>query len=162
MPKVLVLGIGNVLMGDDGIGVHVVNELFREKLPDEVEVIDGGTLGISLLPLIVDAKALIIVDAIDADLQPGEMVEVSLNISHMAAKEAMMNRAAPLSLHEFDIWQTLHAAQLLGKCPEKVLLIGIQAGSIKPSCEISPALSERMGEYVAAVKEACLKLSTDV
>lgn len=158
MPKVLVLGVGNILMGDDGIGVHIVNELMREKLPDGVEVVDGGTLGISLLPLICDAEALIIVDAIDAELQPGEMVEMWFDTSHAVGEEANMHRKTPLSLHELDIWRTLSAAQLLGKCPEKVLLIGIQVGSIKPSCEISHTLRERLGEYVALVKGACLRL----
>lgn len=160
MPEILVLGIGNILMGDDGIGVHIANKLLQEKLPDGVKVIDGGTLGISLLPLICGAKTLIIVDAIDAGLQPGEMMEVWFDTPHTAAKEVMVHRTAPLSLHEFDIWQALGTAQLLGKCPKKVALIGIQVGSIKPLCELSPNLRERMDEYVAFVKDACLRLSS--
>lgn len=152
------IGIGNILMGDDGIGVHVVNELLRAGLPNWIEVVDGGTHVFSLLPLISDAEILVIIDAIDAGLCPGEMIKVWLDAPKIA-EQAKMKRLGQLSLHEVDIWQTLSAAKLLGKCPKNVLLIGIQVGSIEQSCEISPNLSERMDEYVASVRDACLKLS---
>lgn len=161
MPKVLVIGIGNILLGDDGIGVWLANELSGSNLPEDVDIIDAGTLGINLLPLIGDAEKLIIIDAIDAGLKAGEIVEIPIYRQTESHRHILMEEDLPkspmLSLHETNIFDALKAAQLVGKLPKEVLLIGIQIASLKPSCGLSPELKGRMKKYVEAIRQICLR-----
>lgn len=146
MPKVMVLGLGNLLMGDDGIGVHIANELRKHPLPEGVEVIDAGTGGISCLSIIEDADILILIDAVDIGTAPGEMVE-------LPAEEVMKSeRASPISLHEFGVADMLAFAEMVRTRPMRTMFIGIQIASLKPADEPSHVLKERMDAYVDAVK----------
>lgn len=153
MAKVLIVGVGNILMGDDGIGVHVANEVSKSALPDGVEVVDAGTLGLAVCPLLENADALIIVDAVDFGMQPGEMIKIPVE------ELSRHDKHTPLSLHEFDIFHALEMIELSTGRKINATLIGIQISSIKPSLEISPQLAMRMDEYVMAVKRTAMRLS---
>ena len=153
MAKVLIVGVGNILMGDDGIGVHVVNEVSKSGLPEGVEIVDAGTSGLAASPLLENAESLIIVDAVDSGMQAGDVVKIQV-------KELLKDdHRAPLSLHEFDIFHALKMIELTTGKEINATLIGIQIHSIKPSLEISPQLAERMDEYVMAVKQTAMMLS---
>ncbi|MFA4015347.1 MAG: hypothetical protein RUDDFDWM_000427 [Candidatus Fervidibacterota bacterium] len=153
MAKVLIVGVGNILMGDDGIGVHVVNEVSKSGLPEGVEIVDAGTSGLAASPLLENAESLIIVDAVDSGMQAGDVVKIQV-------KELLKDdHRAPLSLHEFDIFHALKMIELSTGKEINATLIGIQIHSIKPSLEISPQLAERMDEYVMAVKQTAMMLS---
>jgi hydrogenase maturation protease len=72
MARTLVLGLGNILMRDEGVGVRVVERLLEDcEFPPEVEVLDGGTLGLGLLPWVEEADRLLVIDAVDMGLEPG-------------------------------------------------------------------------------------------
>jgi len=153
LAKVLIVGVGNILMGDDGIGVHVVNEVSKSGLPEGVEIVDAGTSGLAASPLLENAESLIIVDAVDSGMQAGDVVKIQV-------KELLKDdHRAPLSLHEFDIFHALKMIELSTGKEINATLIGIQIHSIKPSLEISPQLAERMDEYVMAVKQTAMMLS---
>jgi len=153
LAKVLIVGVGNILMGDDGIGVHVVNEVSKSGLPEGVEIVDAGTSGLAASPLLENAESLIIVDAVDSGMQAGDVVKIQV-------KELLKDdHRAPLSLHEFDIFHALKMIELTTGKEINATLIGIQIHSIKPSLEISPQLAERMDEYVMAVKQTAMMLS---
>ena len=140
-------------MGDDGIGVHVVNEVSKSGLPEGVEIVDAGTSGLAASPLLENAESLIIVDAVDSGMQAGDVVKIQV-------KELLKDdHRAPLSLHEFDIFHALKMIELTTGKEINATLIGIQIHSIKPSLEISPQLAERMDEYVMAVKQTAMMLS---
>jgi hydrogenase maturation protease len=132
--NILLLGIGNVLWADEGFGVRAV-EAFNERFdyPDQLTVMDGGTQGLALLPFIQDCDALIIVDAIDYDLEPGTMkiIEGDNVPAFMGAKK--------MSLHQTGFQEVLAAGFLMGWEPQRVVLIGVQpevlddyGGSLRP------------------------------
>ncbi|NVO25516.1 HyaD/HybD family hydrogenase maturation endopeptidase [Donghicola sp. C2-DW-16] len=120
-PNVLVLGIGNVLWADEGFGVRCVERLALTKaFGPNVTVLDGGTQGLYLLPFLEEADALIVFDAVDYGLEPGTMkiVEDDEVPSFMGAKK--------MSLHQTGFQDVIATAQLMGYCPERLVLIGCQ------------------------------------
>jgi hydrogenase maturation protease len=118
MKKTLILGIGNILLSDEGLGVHIVNELASSgvSVPDDVEVFDGGTAGFDLIPLMKDRERIIIVDALKADSEPG-------SIYRFRAEQAV-RRQSTFSLHEGGITEVLETMKLMGHTPD-VEFIGI-------------------------------------
>lgn len=119
--RTLVLGIGNLLWADEGFGVRCV-EAFNEAYTasGDVTVLDGGTQGLYLLPFLEEADALVVFDAVDYGLVPGEMkvVRDSDVPAFMGAKK--------MSLHQTGFQDVIATAQLMGYCPEHLLLIGVQ------------------------------------
>lgn len=120
-PSVLILGIGNVLWADEGFGVRCVERLAaRWSFGAGVTVLDGGTQGLYLLPFMEGADRLIVFDAVDYGLPPGTMkiVEDEAVPAFMGAKK--------MSLHQTGFQDVIATAQLMGYCPERLLLIGCQ------------------------------------
>ncbi|MCB6182380.1 HyaD/HybD family hydrogenase maturation endopeptidase [Leeia sp. TBRC 13508] len=145
LPCIKVLGLGNLLWADEGFGVRVAEQLFgRYQLPPSVEVIDGGTQGLLLLPYVEAADKLIILDAIDFGLQPGE-----LRVFCNEAVPAYLT-AKKMSLHQTGFSEVLGLAELKGNYPEEVVLIGVQpvvledyGGSLSDPvrAQVAPALA---------------------
>ncbi|MBL1321466.1 MAG: HyaD/HybD family hydrogenase maturation endopeptidase [Methylophaga sp.] len=124
--RILILGIGNVLWADEGFGVRCIEELNRQySFADNVLLMDGGTQGIYLTPHVQECDILVIFDAIDYGLEPGEMKLVKDRDvpSFMGAKK--------LSLHQMGFQEVMFTADLLGDYPEKVILIGVQPFEIE-------------------------------
>ena len=120
-PRVLILGIGNVLWADEGFGVRCVEAMAdTHALPDTVRLLDGGTQGLYLLPFLEQAEALIVFDAIDYGLPPGTM-----KVVRDAAVPAFMG-AKKMSLHQTGFQDVIATAQLMGYCPARMVLIGCQ------------------------------------
>lgn len=118
--QAVVLGAGNPLLGDDGFGLAVLEELrTRWDLPPDVELVDGGTWGMSLLPSIESADALIIVDAINVGWPPGMPVELE-------REELPRLLGVKLSCHQIDLRETIALADLRGRLPARAVAIGIQ------------------------------------
>ena len=117
--SLLVLGLGNLLCADDGAGVAAV-ELLRDRyaVPPGVKVLDGGTLGLSLLPYVEDASDAILVDAIRADGPPGTPVRLEGSEVPLAAMER-------LSVHQVGVADLLGGAHLVGRLPGRLLLLGV-------------------------------------
>ena len=129
---VLVLGIGNLLMGDDGVGVHVVQELIKDQaLPAGVRVVDGGTLGLDLLPLVADAGALIVVDAVELRAEPGAV---------RVLRDGELDGAlgGHLSVHQVGLSDLLAVGRLTDGLPAQVALVAIQPGAIDVGVELTP------------------------
>lgn len=118
---ILVLGIGNVLWADEGFGVRCVEALASAvALPEHVRLLDGGTQGLYLLPFLEEAEALLVFDAIDYGLEPG-----TLKLVRDGEVPAFMG-ARKMSLHQTGFQDVIATAQLLGRCPLKLTLIGCQ------------------------------------
>lgn len=142
--RVLILGIGNVLWADEGFGVRAADHLHRHwKLPDHVTVMDGGTQGIYLLEHIERAETLVILDAIDYGLPPGTLRQIEGDAvpSYLGAKK--------VSLHQTGFQEVLAMAEMLGRAPSRILLVGVQpkqiedfGGSLDPAIKdcIEPAV----------------------
>jgi hydrogenase maturation protease len=120
-PKVLVLGIGNILWGDEGFGVRALetfNRLFAA--PENVSLLDGGTQGLYLVQFVQEADRLLVFDAIDYGLEPGKLKLVQ------GDEVPKFTGAKKMSLHQTGFQEVLSAADLLGGYPEKLALIGCQ------------------------------------
>ena len=117
----LILGIGNVLWADEGFGVRCVERLAENfKFGDNVRILDGGTQGLYLLPFLEEAEVLLVFDAVDYGLAPGTMkvVENDEVPAFMGAKK--------MSLHQTGFQDVIATAQLMGYCPQTLILIGCQ------------------------------------
>ena len=119
--KALILGIGNVLWADEGFGVRCVEHLAATlSYGPDVTVLDGGTRGLYLLPFLEDADMMVVFDAVDYGLEPGTMkiVEGDDVPAFMGAKK--------MSLHQTGFQDVIATAQLMGYCPEQIMLVGVQ------------------------------------
>ena len=141
----VVIGLGNPLMGDDGLGLAALARL-RERwvLPPGVELVDGGTWGMNLLPVIEDASNVLLMDAIDTGAAPGTLAVV---------ERARLPRylAAKLSPHQVDLRDVLALAELRGTLPASTVAIGLQPAVVELTGELSPALEGRLDALVDAV-----------
>jgi hydrogenase maturation protease len=116
---VLVLGLGNVLCGDDGAGVVVAHRLRRElELPPGVRVVDGGTLGLDLLALVAASDRVILVDAVRADAPVGTIVR-------LAGEEVAKAAYERLSVHQIGVADLLAGVALCDEVPEEVVIVGV-------------------------------------
>jgi hydrogenase maturation protease len=122
--RVLVLGLGNVLLGDDGIGAAALDRLERDyRIPCEVRLVEGGTLGLSLLDEIAQARHVILVDAVATDAAAGTLVR----LDGAEVIDAVRDR---LSVHQVGVADLLNAARLIGRYPQSVVLLGLVPGMI--------------------------------
>ncbi len=147
--EVLVLGIGNVLWADEGFGVRAVEALNEAyEFPPGVELLDGGTQGLHLLDLVCNARRLLLFDAVDYRLPPG-----SLEVVRDAAVPAW--GAAKMSMHQSGFQELLALAQLKGRVPERMTLIGVQPEDLSDyGGSLRPCVRTRVPDAVAlAVRE---------
>ncbi len=135
-PRITVLGIGNLLWADEGFGVRCVEALQqRFEFAEHVELIDGGTQGLYLIQHVQEADSLLIFDAVDYGLAPGELKLVADD------EVPRFLGIKKLSLHQTGFQEVLMVAQLTGRCPRGVLLIGCQpAGHSSSGASLRPAV----------------------
>lgn len=151
----LILGLGNVVCEDDGLGVVCVHALLRRyEPPPGVNVLDGGTLGLSLLPYLEDAEAAILVDAIRADAPAGTPVRLD-------GDEIAPAVASRLSPHQVGVGDLLQAARWHARLPRALVLLGLVPERIGLGTELTPAvraglagLVERVAAEAAALGHA--------
>lgn len=146
--SVVILGLGNVLLGDDGAGIHVIERLrLNPALPAEVLLVDGGTLSFSLLELLENARILVVVDAMDLDAAPGTVrlfVDDELDRFLAAPKQR--------SVHDANLGDLLRMCALLGTLPGHRVLVGIQPETIEWNAGLSDWVS-------AGINVACNRIS---
>ena len=150
--KYLVLGVGNTLLGDDGAGVHVAKVLeSRADLSSRIKIIDGGTLGLSLLPEVEDAAGLIVIDAAELNEPPGtiRLYENEAMDRHLSGKKT--------TVHEVAVADLLTAATLTGHAPQERALVAIQPESIDWGLELSmsvrPAINDAADVVASVIEE---------
>jgi hydrogenase maturation protease len=136
--EVLVVGLGNILLSDEGLGVHAVNALrdryvFRPK----TDLLDGGTLGLDLLPYLEGRSRVLFIDAVDAGEVPGSIVAVEGDrVGHASGPR--------LSVHHAGLADLLFAARMQGIYPDEVCLVGMQPASMAPGLELSAVVHASM------------------
>lgn len=147
MKKILVLGLGNILMNDDGAGVIVARELKKVLSDNEnLKILDGGTLGLDLLGYIDWADKLIIADAVDMGFEPGTVIKAEGDDIHPIFE-------SKLSPHQMGLKDILLAAELSGKLPDEIVLFGVQIRNIQMEMTLSKEISEKIDK----LKENILK-----
>jgi hydrogenase maturation protease len=157
MAETLVLGLGNILLGDEGVGVRVIERLLEQvELPEGVRALDGGTLGLDLLPYLEDAARLLVVDAAQARKPAGTLVRLT-------GKEIpIFLDASKVSPHQEGLQDLLAVAALKGYLPEEVVFLGVQVGSLGVSLELSPAVAAQVDPVVERVLEELARWGLEV
>lgn len=141
----LVLGLGNLVMQDDGAGVHVVRHLSDwYRFPEGVGILDGGTLGLDLLPKLEGVERLIVVDAVECGKSPGELVR-------LAGDDVPIALATKVSPHQMGLKDLLAVAELQGVLPTEVVLAGIQPATTEMGMELSDEVGEGLGGLAGLV-----------
>jgi hydrogenase maturation protease len=134
-PPVLVLGVGNMLLGDDGVGPALLSKVGeRYSRVQDVECVDGGTQGLALLGYLAERTTLVLLDAYSSGKAPGEVTV--LNKSELLAPGAQRATTA----HEGNAGELLAVAQLVGELPEQVFLVGVEPERVRTELGLSPSV----------------------
>jgi hydrogenase maturation protease len=142
MSRTLIVGIGNYIMTDDAAGIHAVNALRKAyTFPEGVELIDGGTKGIELLPYLEDCRRLMLIDAVDFREPPG-----TVRIIEGGEMKAFLD--LKFSVHQIGITDMLFALDFKGIKPPEMCLVGIQPASLETGTEMTGAVSARFGDLL--------------
>jgi hydrogenase maturation protease len=145
--RALVLGIGNLLIGDEGVGCTAVAELSRRySFPADVECIDGGTAGFELLPLMDGRDHVILIDALRDEREPGTVIMVE----NEHVPKAFLNRTTP---HQLGICDVLAAAELTDALPGHLTLYGVEPKRLDVGIGLSPEVEAGMEKVISAVVE---------
>lgn len=144
---VLVLGLGNILLGDEGLGVRVVEHLqARFRFPEEVQVMDGGVAGLDLLPYLEGVTHLLVVDAVRMGAEPGTLVRLE-------GETLPLGLPMKLSVHQVGLHELLLLARLQETLPAHVVVWGMEPGVLEPGLELSPAVAAGLERLVQAVAD---------
>ena len=159
MASILILGIGNILLKDEGIGVHVIQTMADQvargtlNLSEDVELVDGGTFGIDLLDTIAGRRKVIVVDAVQvtaaetagpSGIAPGAILRFT-------AADLQQRQTADLSLHQIGLFETLTMARQLGCAVGEVVILGIVPKTLESGLELSPEVAAAVPKIIELV-----------
>ncbi len=143
--RTCLIGLGNILMRDDGIGVHAVREIEKRfSFTPPIDVVDGGTLGLALLPVIEDYARVLFVDAVEAGMEPGTIV-----VRDGEQVPALME--SQVSVHQAGLADLMYAANLSEMMPAEVCLVGIQPQAIDLCLEPTSLVAGKQEELIQTV-----------
>jgi hydrogenase maturation protease len=143
--KTLILGLGNILLGDEGVGVRVVERLLDlYHFPEGTQVLDGGTLALDLLPYVEDADRMVVIDAVDMRAEPGTVVRITDD-------EVPTFLSVKISPHQMGLADILSAARLRGLSPSELVLWGVQPEVMDTTLELSPPVAAQVDVLVDGV-----------
>ncbi len=142
--KILVVGIGNSLLMDEGIGVHIINELEQYELPRNVEIYDGGTGGFKLIDLTHGANKVIFIDAVEIGKEPGTVT------TFKSEDVRLKYPKKKYSLHDTDLLEVIKMIELLDSPPE-IEIIGVQPDTINYGISLSMKLKISVPNIIKTV-----------
>ncbi len=155
MPKIVrIIGVGNPLMGDDGVGIAVVERLQGLPLPPGVEAVDGGTGGLTLLHLMEGATAVILVDAAEMGELPGTLRRFGLDEVSPEANDG-------LSLHQAGLGEVFALGRELELLPPRLFVLGVQPESVEQRIGLSPSVEAALSAVVAQVLAAATEVQRE-
>ncbi len=154
--RVVIAGFGNILMGDDGIGVRVVEALGSEELPENVVLLDGGTAPLDTLDLVGSSDVLIAIDAVEGGQPPGTLYKLTLeDVGFPVSSKGGCKEDSPVqgsfSLHELGILEGLKLAAFSGRAPASTLIYGIEPGRVCEGLQLSEAVKESIPRIVGII-----------
>jgi len=154
MPKAVVVGVGNSIHSDDGVGVHALERLRHDpRLPPGVTLIDGGTLGIELLAYLYDSSRLLLLDAVDVGKRAGTMVRMT--------GDELQSLPCGASVHQLGVADLLATLPLVSETPREIVLLGLQPASTDWGTELSAPVAAELGNLVEAALEQLLVWSQE-
>ena len=143
----VVLGVGNLTRGDDGVGVHVAQALQARGCPEGVAVLDGGTAPLDALAHVGPVGRLIVVDAADLGEAPGA-------IRVLSPDDLLPSEGRSVSLHDLNLLWALGVLKATDEMPAEVVIVGVQPESMDWSTDLTPAVSARLEDIIEAVLAA--------
>lgn len=143
--KIIIIGLGNTLLQDAGIGVHIIQELQKMNLPDNIELIDGGTAGLDLMDYMnKGVDKVIIIDAVKGGRTPGTVFRLSAN-------EIMTTTKHIFSIHQADLVDAIKMIDLFGRKPQEIVIIGVVPDEIEWALNLSPVLQSKIPEIIRVI-----------
>lgn len=147
MSRIAVVGIGNMLMQDEGVGVHVINELEKIRcLPEEVDLIDAGVNSYDMVDIFCKYETLIIVDAMQAGSAPGTIYRAPLEELDLQPDQNIT------SLHEMHFIEAVRMTNLLGFSPE-ILVFGVEPQTLKAGLELTPEIAAKVPRLIELIQQ---------
>jgi hydrogenase maturation protease len=143
--QVLILGLGNPLLGDEGIGMRIIEELEGQRLPDDVMVLQGGTAGLDLLGLMEGYRRVIVIDAADMGRPSGHVTRFTPSDVRFKTADAL------LSPHQMGVGEVLALAETLDLPLPELVIIGIQPGRIEAGAGLSPEVENAIPTIIEIV-----------
>lgn len=140
----LVLGLGNILLRDEGVGVRVVEAMEQLALPPDVELFDGATAGLDLLDVLAERRKVIVIDAIDGESEPGTVLRLTPD-------ELVFQHDQQVSLHELGFVEALGLARQLGIAPQEVVIFGVKPHDVGCGLDLSPATARLVPQIIALI-----------
>lgn len=141
--NVLVLGLGNILLSDEGAGIRAVEELQeRYDFSDSVEIIDGGTMGLELLPYFEERSHIVIIDAVKTGKKPGTIVRIENPSAFFQQKS---------SPHQIGLADVMGVAAITDNLPQNITLLGIEPQQLSTGLSFSTAVERNLGRLVDMV-----------
>lgn len=143
-PKTLIVGLGNPLMSDEGLGITIIEKLERDfKLPSHIFLLDGGTAGYALIDYVKGFEKIIIIDAVKGGRTAG-------TIYRFTSEEVISQPALKLSGHQIDLAEVLNLAEKLGELPETIL-IGVEPDKLDYSLELTPKVAASVDSVITTI-----------
>jgi hydrogenase maturation protease len=143
--RIVVLGVGNILLSDEGVGVRAIEALLEGYLlPAGVEVIDGGTSGMELLEDLSSVDLLIVADAVKAGKPPASIIRI-------AGADVPVFFRAKISPHQVGLSDVLADLEFMGEPPRETVIIGVQPVSMETRMELTPEVTARLDEVVGMI-----------
>lgn len=146
MKRIIVVGVGNLIMQDDGVGVHVINCLSQMDIPEEVELIDAGTNSYDLVDFYGQGDIIIVVDAMKAGGEPGTIYRAPLDQLGLQLDTSIT------SVHDLGFVQAAQHVNMLGHYPE-ILVYGIEPAELGFGLELSPVLAKKVARVAELIKQ---------
>jgi hydrogenase maturation protease len=140
--QTLILGVGNLLMSDEGVGVHVIQKLVADyQLPEQVQILDGGTLGMDLLYYLEGVENLLLIDAVQAHKEPGALIRLE-------GDDVPAFLSIKISPHQLGVPDMLAAAKLKGIYPPRIVLWGVQPERLELGLDLSPKVESKVDTII--------------
>ncbi len=147
MSKIAVVGIGNLLMQDEGVGIHIIKRLTEMKcLPEEIDLIDAGVNSYDMLDIFSNYDILILIDAMQAGGDPGTIYRAPLE------ELGLQPDSNITSLHEMHFIEAVSMAKMMGYEPE-ILVFGIEPGLIKLGMELTPGIQAKLPRVIELIQQ---------
>ena len=145
--KVAVIGVGNILLQDEGVGIHIVNALIKDyRFDPPIEIVDGGTTGMDLIPYFEENDKIIIVDAVNFDKEPGF-------IGSIENEDILTVLTTKLTMHHLGLTDVLSTMKVHDIKPEQMFLLGIQPDSMELDMELTDVIADRIPRMMEVLQQ---------
>jgi len=148
--RIAVIGVGNILMADEGVGIRVLDKLKERGVPEGIDLIDAGTSFFDIAPTLEGYRKIIIIDATRGGKSPGTLYkfrESDINVHNEGA----------ISLHDFGVVESLKLERLIRQISDNIVFIGIEPKNIKPSLELSDTIENVINRVIDLVMAEIIK-----